>query len=277
MNKISLCSIDKNVSADIYPELGGLCASLKINEQELLYWPDGLSVENYSEISAGLPFIFPICGRLQKGVYTHNEREYALPIHGFAHSQKWSVLEQNTDSVLLELSANDQTKKHYPFEFVLQLHYQVNEKGLQCEVVIANHGQESMPYSAGFHPYYRLLEGAVLDCYPIKQLQYNDQLDAVIGEQALLKFPLAAADPVLNEQLFELSENHALSLTMPDGLTLTQNSGALSKYLQIYAPENGGFICLEPWTGYPNALNDNAASVLPVGGLDRLKLQVSYT
>lgn len=263
MSLITLASPKGKTTVKIAPDKGAVCTSLNINGTEWLYWPDDLAVDNYDIISAGLPFIFPICGRSAD-----------MPIHGFAHSQAWDVLAELPNQLIVSLKANEQTRVVYPFEFEVQLHFQVFEKGLEISVTIFNHGDNPMPFSGGFHPYYRRFDGAKLKCKPTKRLQYNDGLTDVIGEQALLKFPRDVNDEAINEQLFEWEEQ-TIQMVLPNKQKLTQSSDGLCKYLQLYAPPGEGFICLEPWIAYPNAMKHSMVPVLGVAERAEFVLQVA--
>ena len=43
------------------------------------------------------PILFPICGRLFDGKYTHQGKEYEMKIHGFARHSQFVVLEKSND------------------------------------------------------------------------------------------------------------------------------------------------------------------------------------
>lgn len=265
MSSIVLTSKNKKTEIKVSPEKGAVCSSLKIDGTEFLYWPDDLPIDDYEIISAGLPFIFPICGRSAD-----------MPIHGFAHSKAWEVLAELPEHLIVSLKANDQTRAVYPFEFEVQQHFQVFDKGLEILVTIFNHGDKPMPFSGGFHPYYRRFEGAKLKCKPTKRLQYNEDLTDVIGEQALLKFPRDVNDEAINEQLFEW-ETQMIQMLLPDGQKLTQATDGLCKYLQLYAPPGEDFICLEPWIAYPNAVNHKQVPILEAGEKVAFVLQVAVS
>lgn len=261
-----ITSFDGSTQAVICPAQGAICHSLKIQEQELLYWPEGLEPSAATEICGGLPFIFPVCGRLQGGSYSLDDQCYSMPIHGFAHAQKWRVIEHTRNVLIVLLVASKETKSLYPFEFGVCLKFQAVRNGLRIEVAIDNQSDVPMPFYGGFHPYYTLPKGCQFQANAIKGLAYNDALDDVLGEVPLLALPISAEDPALNERLFELGQNRTASLNFSNGDVLRQlTEGDLFRYLQVYSPPGEGFICLEPWLGYPNMLNHGNAPVLHPG------------
>ena len=64
------------------------------------------------------PVMFPICGRLYDGKYTYLGKEYTMPNHGIARASEFTLKSASLESITLELKANEQTKAHYPFDFI---------------------------------------------------------------------------------------------------------------------------------------------------------------
>lgn len=259
--KITL--INHSASAEIYPELGALCASLKIKDRELLNWPSGFDPENYQKISGGLPLLFPITGRLSRqgemGKYLYRGKLFELGIHGFLHTQKFEIESQGEDFLNLKLKNNSETLKNYPFEFEIILKFKLLKNGLEIEQIYKNLGLDPMPFYAGFHPYFYISRdrvGAELNFKAVKSFKYNEQLTEVIGEQDCLKMPIDLADPSYNERLSLLGADKAdktVKLKFKDGAVLTQISDF--DYFQLYTDFQKEFICLEPWMSHPNSFN----------------------
>ncbi len=259
--KITLAN--DSACAEIYPELGALCASLKIKDRELLAWPSGFDPENYKKISGGLPLLFPITGRLSRqgemGKYLHQGNLFELGIHGFLHTQTFEILSQDSQSLSLKLKNNLDTFKNYPFEFEIILNFKLLKNGLEINQIYKNLGVNPMPFYAGFHPYFyisRDRSGAKLNFKAIKSFQYNELLTEVIGEQACLDMPIDLANPSYNERLSLLGsdpKDKTVRLKFKDGSELIQASDF--EYLQLYTDFQKEFICLEPWMSHPNSFN----------------------
>lgn len=260
------------LSAEIYPNLGGLCSSLKlkniknINHQprELLAWPDGFDPHNYNKISGGLPLLFPICGRLSRekkiGQYLYDHQIFNLGIHGFLYKLSFEILEIYPDKLILKIQDNPETRVQYPFRFEICLTYFLDKNKLVCEQVYKNLDQKPMPFYAGFHPYFKINKngtGATLSFKARRSFQYNSELSDVIGEQDCLSMPIDLADPeqAYNERLSELEpEDLKTILKLQDGLVLSQEAQGFP-YLQLYGNLDRAFICLEPWMSHPNSFN----------------------
>jgi len=139
--------------AVILPDKGATAVSFQYQGEEYLY-RDGENLDSPERPRCGIPFLFPIFGRLKDGAYIWDEKRYAMGIHGFAHIAKWQVAEHLADSLTLLLEADDQTLAMYPFRFRVTLKFTVAEGKLTIFQSYENLGDVPMPYNYGFHPYF---------------------------------------------------------------------------------------------------------------------------
>ena len=142
-----------NTQAVILPEKGATVISLKKGDQEFLYC-DQENLLSPERPRCGIPYIFPAFGRLKDGKYTWNGTEYAMGIHGFAHTSPWKVSRYAEDSLELVLESNETTLAQYPFPFKVTLNFLVKDSTLTISQTYENTGIEPMPYNYGFHPYF---------------------------------------------------------------------------------------------------------------------------
>lgn len=239
-----------NSQAVFYPESGALCSSLIFNEQELLYVPKGFDLTYPQAIGAGLPFLFPICGRLENS---------PLSIHGFAHLKAWRVVAHRSDFIEMSLRHDEHTLSQYPYEFELRLKYTLSETALLCEFTVLNLSERAMPFYSGYHPYFLIphnrREGAFLDFKPLKRFIYNESLTDVVGEAEALTFPVELSSKAYNEALHLMGEDHGISLSFADGKQLQIETSPELAYTQLYTVYEKPFICIEPWMNHPGALH----------------------
>jgi len=257
------------------PEKGGLATSLVLCDanntlQELLYVPEDFDLDSYTDIGLGWPFCFPICARISRdghyGKYLYDGQLYELPIHGFANTQTWQVLNHNSDTITLSMKHTEATLAVYPFEFQVILSYQISDNTLMCEQTYINHGHKPMPYAAGFHPYFLIdtqhypKKDVMIDFQGKQGLVYNDDLTDIIGSHPAYNTPIAIDDPQVNESLTVLGDSKTTTLTFPDGryinmTVIGRDNPDLFNHLQLYHIPNEPFFCVEPWTSFPNAIN----------------------
>jgi len=213
------------------------------------------------------PWLFPFCGRLPDAKYTHNGAEYAIPIHGFARHQDFSVVEACDTSLTLSLYANGQTRAQFPFDFCLTIAYQLTENRLSITATIENTGKDILPATFGAHPGFCLPLDAdarftdyVLEfgapCTPQK-IVFSER-GLCTGER--VAFPLHNAvqmdptDPEISAiGLFLANTAKSISLRAkehPHGLTVEFPE---APYLGFWrAGSDAPFLCIEPWFGLPS-------------------------
>jgi galactose mutarotase-like enzyme len=139
--------------AVILPEKGATVISLRKGETEFLY-SDPEYLASPERPRCGIPFLFPIFGRLQDGKYTWNGTEYTMAIHGFGHTSSWEVVTQGDSMLRLVLEANESTLFQYPFRFRVTLEFTLEQGALTIRQTYENLDEKPMPYNYGFHPYF---------------------------------------------------------------------------------------------------------------------------
>ena len=141
------------IRAVILPEKGATVISLCKDGTEFLYC-DHQNLSSPERPRCGMPFLFPIFGRLQDGKYSWDGTEYAMEIHGFGHTSSWKVAAQEDAMLRLVLEANEDTLTQYPFRFRVTLEFTVEQGALTIRQTYENLDEKPMPYNYGFHPYF---------------------------------------------------------------------------------------------------------------------------
>ena len=278
---------DGESEAFFAPSFGGTGSSIRLKGREILFSHNFFGPRSENETREGWPFLFPICGRLEhegvRGQYEWKGETYSLPLHGFGPRSEWSVLEAPADgSLCMQLKANAETMAMYPFLFRVELTYSFIERALCCDFLIANDGDEAMPYYAGFHPY--LLtehkDNTALTWAPDKAFCYTNNFMAIECEKEIPELPTLLNNPELQDLLTGVKDDHSMTIVYPDGAVLHMDMENLSRpdmfpFVQFYGPANEPFFCYEPWMGRPNILNSGEGLyALPAGGEDKGRLKV---
>jgi len=266
----TLIASDGKTKATVVPDRGGWVSSIILpfasGEREILFQHDYAWDSEIKSLLGGLPFVFPICARLSRGgsegLYLYDGKQYQLKIHGFSWYEKWTVENITENSIEIVLRDNKNTLERYPFKFEVRLKYEVLPGKLLCHQIYQNNeAMRSMPYYAGFHPYFLIPDDkkkVTVNFSATRRLKYNDTLTDIIGEQETLKMPSSISNPEINEQLNILGENKCATLNFPNGdeikIDVTENPDYFS-YLQLYTIPEKPFFCVEHWMAFPNALN----------------------
>ncbi|XGV98931.1 MAG: aldose epimerase [Leptolyngbya sp. BL-A-14] len=242
-----------NTSLQIIPERGGIVTRWRVQGQEIFYLDEARLTDPALTVRGGIPILFPICGNLPDNTYTYNGQSYTLKQHGFARELPWTVVDQATDrgSITLSLTSNDQTRAVYPFDFQLLFTYTLDGNTLIVHQRYENHADVPMPFSAGFHPYFQVLD--------------KTQLEVDIPATHLLDQPTKTTRPFNGIFDFEqdeidvaftaLSSQSARVTDRAQGLRLTLTQGDEFSIMVFWTVKGKPFYCLEPWTAGRNAMN----------------------
>ena len=97
------------------------------------------------------PILFPIVGRLKDGYYLWQGQEYPLPNHGFARDFEHTLVESSSDRVLWRLTETEDTLKIFPWPFVFETEYRLEDSTLVFCTTVNNPGRGELPFSLGSH------------------------------------------------------------------------------------------------------------------------------
>ena len=213
------------------------------------------------------PLVFPVCGRFFEGKYTYGGKTYDINCHGFIRPSTFAVTQKTETSICLELTASEETRKVYPFDFVLQVWYVLEGSKLTNRFVMKNPGEEVLPITIGGHPGFNVpLEGKgeFTDYYlEFAEACSPDRINT--SPRALLDgtktaFPLEKGKILrLKHELFYqdaiLLSRAASSVTLKSdkterAVTVTYPD---MPYLGVrHKPKmEAPIVCIEPWCGLP--------------------------
>ena len=237
---------------------GAELKSLRSADQEFI-WQGDPAWWSYSA-----PLLFPVIGRLPDQQINHQGSILHLPPHGFARDFLFSVEDAGPAHVNLSLHASPATLQMYPFEFELQVRFEVRDDSLHQQVRVVNAGGEPMPASFGFHPGF---------CWPARQTKreghsirftHSESPDVYRvgkdGHMAPRALPLVHRDRSieLHDALFA-DGAIVLNPVSSNGLEYRDQNGLLlalrwsgCEQLGLWSLPGAPFVCFEPWHGHPS-------------------------
>ena len=98
------------------------------------------------------PVLFPLVGGLKDGVYRLGGQEYPMGQHGFARDMEFKLKSQAAHEIWFTLESDEETLKKYPYPFLLELGYELQEKSVVVKWKVKNPGGDCMHFSIGGHP-----------------------------------------------------------------------------------------------------------------------------
>ncbi|RJR25275.1 hypothetical protein C4578_01795 [Candidatus Microgenomates bacterium] len=212
----------------IYPKTGASLGKFSFKGNDLLYPLRFEYAESKRKIRGGIPILFPNAGSITE------KKEMTLPQNGFARDMAWETEENKGSRACFSLSSNKETKRMFPFDFKLTEEVSLGQGYVNILLSIENFSNKTMPVAPGFHPY-----------FPIP-----------VEKKKNIKTNLKGFNPKkydwCSTLCLPLKEDINLSLTDKIDLRISVK-GKFNNWTVWSEPEKP-FVCIEPWTGKPNAI-----------------------
>ena len=213
------------------------------------------------------PVLFPFIGRLTNNSYRYCGKVYPMGIHGFAAASEFTPVAQTEDRIVLELTATEETRRQYPFDFSFQIAYALDNNTLSVTYSIKNRDEKILPFGVGGHPGFNvpLLSGERFEDYTLifSQACQPDRVGftpAVYLSGKDEAYPLENGKELpLRHDLFDedavILKNMAREVTLKSsvsgrGVTVSYPD---MPYLGIWhwPKTDAPYVCIEPWTSLP--------------------------
>jgi galactose mutarotase-like enzyme len=216
------------------------------------------------------PVLFPIVGKLKDNKYFFGGKEYSLPQHGFARDLKFDLLSQTKTTCSFQLKSTPETKIKFPFDFVFEINYRLNDSTLTTTYEIKNRSEGNMLFSVGAHPGFNcpLLPEEKFENYYLEFENSNYSLTTLNGglrTNQKTNFPLSnnilpLSDKLFNNDALVFENNQINKITLRSSASNHQINMECNNwpYFGIWSKkDNQKFICLEPWHGIADNENTN--------------------
>ena len=204
------------------------------------------------------PIMFPICGGLKDNKYNYNGKEYSLTIkHGFAKVSEFEVVEEDDIHTVFRLSASDETRECYPFEFNFDVAYTLSGNSLLVEYRVDNTDKKPLYCAVGGHEAYATPEG--IEDYKIV-FENNETLvtnlieggisrkqETILknGKELALKYDYFAIDALV----FLDTKFKAVELVGKNPAHKVKVEFEGINNMLLWTKPDAKYICIEPWDG----------------------------
>lgn len=209
------------------------------------------------------PVLFPLVGALHNGEYKCEGKTFSMGQHGFARDMEFTLKSQTNKEIWFSLKSNKETLEKYPYEFLLEIGYELDESTLIVKWKVKNPSDKVLHFSIGGHPAFRcpIAEDAKQGDYRLR-FDAKEKITAGILEDGLMSnrkvdYELEKGYMWIDKHLFdndalviEDDQAHEVALVKPDGshyLTVRFNAPLFG----VWSPpgKNAPFVCIEPWYG----------------------------
>ena len=256
--------------ATILPEHGANCVRLTRTVagvvQPIL---EDVTLEHVlaSPTSCGMPMLFPYAGRVAGGQFSWRGSTYrAEPSrHGLVRQRPWEVVHRIGNLLACQTTVRSTLDGGLPYHFCATVHYRLNDAGLSMAVLVTNQGA-AFPYTFGVHPYLHASSASVV-MVPARQRWVLDadhiptgQLADVSGNDDLRHGRLLfrrTFDEVLTDLVPDTAVKPMVTCAITTGTVAThvRFPGRDYPHVCIYVPPGRSAVCIEPYTGAPDAFH----------------------
>ena len=227
------------------------------------------------------PILFPRVGASSGGVVRVGDEYFPMPQHGFARRSTFAIVEQSEATARLRLSADEGTRKHYPFEFDLDAIYRLEPDALSLTLEVTNTDHRDLPYALGFHPAFPWAFSASGKAghRVVFDAEESDLVPEVAAGGLLARrsrrVPMNGRELPLSPDLFTEAlvfldaKSRAMRFEGPDGAAIVMEMEDFP-HLAVWSRPTAPFLSLECWTGHAD-WEDASGQLGDLASMRRLK------
>lgn len=272
-------------TVEIVPQFGAMVHQITFKRKKKLI--PLLAVDKSSDEIKQNPLyrgrqLFPFNDAIPDGTYRFNEKihsldcnisEPPLAIHGFIYKCTPEIVSKKENSndcaISYKFSLKPDQYKGYPFAVDLTLTYTLKNRKLITSYTIKNTHDDSIPCALGWHPYFCNAHGNLNGVMLKMDSEYY--IDLSSGKP---KASPCCEDNIMNysdfkplkggtlDHAFRVPANGTVTLKTPDAtVCITQNQD-LFKYVQLYIPEDGNSIAIEPISAPADSFNNHKTGLI---------------
>lgn len=211
------------------------------------------------------PILFPIVCSVNNETYRAEGKEYHLPRHGFARDATFKVINQSPRKVTLALESSEETKKVYPYDFVLSVSYVIDANKIGVIWHVHNSDKREIHFQIGGHPAFNIPD--MKDGEPQQgriRLDNREPMDALHshldGSHEMDEVPFIEAEDGMMEFSNNTWRNDSIKVhkSQLHKVELLNKAGEAEVTVEFNTPiiafwspydKQAPFVCIEPWYG----------------------------
>ncbi len=205
------------------------------------------------------PVLFPLVGNYYEHESVYNGRTYTVGQHGFARDAEFTLLEQKETAIVFQLKSSEETKKLYPFDFILEIGYELSGRDVKVLWTVKNPEAGTIWFSIGAHPAFNCDMNTASLKFDTKEaltVTYLDTSTGCVGDrqetmetnQGILKL----SESLFDDDALILENRQTSDITLLDAAGKEQVQVSFtSPLVGIWSPagKHAPFVCIEPWYG----------------------------
>lgn len=247
-------------AASLAPALGGAVLDLVWRGRPILRPSPADAVDPLQ--TACFPLV-PYANRIANGRFAFGGREVRLPalprfaphaLHGEGWLAPWTVADQDDRSLAMAFEGGGGA---WPWPYAAEQVVTLTDEGLRIDLSMTNTADEAAPAGLGLHPYFARTDDMVLhlnaDSVWIPDSREIPERLGRPGEVADWSGGLALNGAPMVDHCYDGWRGPARLETGAGVIEMRASANA--GWAQVYAPPGEAFVCVEPVTHRPDALN----------------------
>ena len=216
------------------------------------------------------PVLFPHCGQVKDGIIEARGMRCESPIHGFVRLMEHTLIEHSEGSIVMELTASEETWKHFPYNFRLLSIFNLDQETLYHTLEVVNDDEEEMPFTVGYHPGFAIPfdDAHTANDYEIRFSAMEspiclNNMPTGLTYQDHYYFPPNIKSIPVDEKLFANGSHCMINLRSKTISLYEKDTGRAVvcditdfPYTLLWSKSGTPkFVCIEPWHGIPSRID----------------------
>ncbi len=245
--------------AGLLPELGGAIAYLTRDGRDVLRRaPDGVD----DPLETGCFPLVPYANRIAHGRFSFAGEAHLLPLnfgdhphslHGIGWQSRWTMRMEGAADAAMDLRHDG--GDGWPWPFRAEQRLALDDDGLTISLALANEGDRAMPAGLGLHPYLPR-DASTRLTMAVERMWESDETMIPTHAVAADAFGDWSAGADFPDRLIDNSFDGWTGQAVIDGAGgIIRISAIGARAVHLYAPPSESFLCVEPVSHLPDALN----------------------
>ncbi len=209
------------------------------------------------------PVLFPVCGHCK---ITTNGASLPVTLHGVAWTSEFTTIKKTDDELVFSLASSEESKKIYPYDFVLEVAYKLVGDTIKITYVVKNPTDNVIYYCCGAHDSFALKGELEEYCVEFEKEENlvnldNDENGYLTGKTEnfgtgkVLDF---GKNPLVNDFTFIFKDINSRSVLLKrkNGEKIAEVKFDGFNNLLFWRPGDGKTVCIEPWHNLPDTAGE---------------------
>ncbi|MEL6507728.1 MAG: hypothetical protein AAFR29_08840 [Pseudomonadota bacterium] len=194
---------------------------------------------------------------------THTGASPDTALHGEGWQKRWTVIAKDADTLHLETRSGGHAPGEFPFAWTARQTVTLLNDGLTVSLTVTNDDDTPAPMGAGLHPYLPYHRDMTITLPHTRWIAPPGLALAPLAD-GLFKTPTQVPDDVLDHSFVCIPDRPTPVTLSAPGICLTLETPA--PFVHFYHPPDAPFICVEPISHLPGAVDEASPQTLITPG-----------